>query len=79
METKVPKVPTKKKDSKMRQLEMKKIGVLLLLLKKLLKLHQQEKDLKGRQDEAPTLRIWSLIKAFGCCNCSTSQQTHRLP
>ena len=28
---------------------MKKIGILLLLLKKLLKLHQQEKDLKGRQ------------------------------
>nr|POF05040.1 hypothetical protein CFP56_23575 [Quercus suber] len=29
-------------------------------------------------DEEPTLTIWSLIKPFGHCNWSTSQQIHRV-
>nr|POE91800.1 hypothetical protein CFP56_64210 [Quercus suber] len=29
-------------------------------------------------DEEPTLTIWSLIKPFGRCNCSTIQQIHRV-
>ncbi|KAK7826200.1 dna topoisomerase 2 [Quercus suber] len=30
------------------------------------------------RNEEPTLTIWSLIKPFGRCNCSTIQQIHRV-